>query len=156
MSTLETPSIEQVRRLRHRQAVDRLDELRLMRRLSETMSQTEPAKALAIGRPAVSSALERAAEVPDVLAGFSGASPYEIAQRYAAGLIDREQLIDELGRFPYAPTPKTDGYDWLTEDVPNTVGDVLDALDDRLIDDDTYEAVQDRIDLHTKAHDASQ
>ncbi len=148
MSIVEPPSVDQVRRLRHRQVVDRLDELRLVRRLSATMSQTALAKALAISQPAVNNALKRAAEVPDVPAGFSGASPYEIAERYAAGMIDRDRLIDELGRFPYAPTPKTDGYDWLTEEVPNTVADVLHALRDGLIDDDTYEAVQDSIDAH--------
>jgi DNA-binding CsgD family transcriptional regulator len=150
MSIVEPPSVDQVRRLRHRQVVDRLDELRLVRQLSATMSQTALAKALAISQPAVNNALKRAAQVPDVPAGFSGASPYEIAERYAAGMIDRDQLIDELGRFPYAPTPTTDGYDWLTDEVPNTVGEVGDALDDGLIDEDTYVAIQHRIDEYRR------
>ncbi|ACZ32470.1 hypothetical protein Xcel_3471 (plasmid) [Xylanimonas cellulosilytica DSM 15894] len=148
MTVIEPVSVEQVRRLRHRQVVDRLDELRSLRRLSATMSQTALAKALAITQPTVNSALKRAQHIPDVPEGFSGASPYEIAERYAAGLIDREQLIYELARFPYAPTPTTDGYDWLTADVPNTVGDVGDALDDGLIDEDTYVAIQQRITDH--------
>jgi hypothetical protein len=146
--------VEQVRRLRHRQVVDRLDELRLVRRLSSTMSQTALAKALAMSQPSINSALKRAAKVPDVLEGFSGASPYEIAERYAAGMIDRDQLIGELGRFPYAPTPTTDGYDWLVDEVPNTVGDVLEALHDGLIDEDAYVAIHQRIDEHRQASDS--
>lgn len=151
MTVIEPVSVEQVRRLRHRQVVDRLDELRSLRRLSATMSQTAIAKALSITQPTVNSALKRAETIPDVPSGFSGASPYEIAERYAAGLISREQLVDELGRFPYAPTPTTDGYDWLVSEVPNTVGEVGRALDDGLIDIDTYEAVQDSIDAHDQA-----
>ncbi|UNX53176.1 hypothetical protein MF406_09005 [Georgenia sp. TF02-10] len=151
MSGIDSPSVEQVRRLRHRQAVDRLDELRHLRQLSATMTQTALAKALAISQPSINSALKRAATVPDVPAGFSGASPYEIAERYAAGLIDRDQLIDELGRFPYARTPTTDGYDWLTDEVPNTTGDIGDALDDGLIDEDTYVAIQHRISEHRQS-----
>jgi hypothetical protein len=148
MSILEAPSVERVRRLRQRQMVDRLDELRELRGLAETMSQPAIAKALAITQPAVNVALKRARTVPDVPEGFSGASPYEIAQRYAAGLMSREQLIDELGRFPYAPTPETDGLDWLVLEVPNTVGEVGRAWDHELIDEETYEAIQDAIDVH--------
>ncbi|MTG90842.1 hypothetical protein GJV82_18150 [Cellulosimicrobium sp. BIT-GX5] len=141
MTTAPTADVEAVVRLRHRQVVDRLDELRLVRKLAASMSQTEIAKVLAISQPAVHKALKAAERVPDVAEGFSGASPYEIAERYAAGQIDRPRVIDELARWPYARTPKTDGFDWLVKDAPGTFEEVGRALDDGLLDDDTYDAV---------------
>ena len=74
--------------------------------------------------------------------GFSGADPYEIALRYAAGQLSRERLVDELSRWDYAPDrrpphPLDDGVilgDWKEYLVP--------ALDHGLIDDATYEAIR--------------
>ena len=135
-----------VRLLRYRQAIDRLDELRELRALSIAgASQVELARQLGISQPSVNKALKRAMAVRDVLAGFSGATPFEIAQRYAAGLIDRAQLIDELGRFPYVPVSLA-ARDGMNATVPGTAREILDALDAGLIDEDTYDAIQDRID----------
>lgn len=149
------PSLEFARRLRSRRAVDRLDYLRTVRALAATMRQDELARALGVTQPAISATVKKAREVEDLPAGFSGASPLEIAERYAAGQIDRAQLIEELSRFPYAPSPRTDGVDWLVEEVPKTVGDVLDALHAGLIDAELYEQVQDGIDAfgHTAGRD---
>ncbi|MFJ2521331.1 hypothetical protein ACIOWF_20375 [Cellulosimicrobium cellulans] len=133
--------VQTVVRLRHRQVVDRLDELRLVRKLAAQMSQSEIARLLAISQPAVHKALKAAERVPEVADGFSGASPYEIAERYAAGQIDRARVVDELARWPYASTPTTDGVDWLVEDATGTFEEVGRALDDGLLDADTYDAV---------------
>ncbi|MBD5788367.1 hypothetical protein IF650_19580 [Cellulosimicrobium terreum] len=141
MTTTPSADVETVVRLRHRQVVDRLDELRLVRKLAAQMSQTEIAKLLAISQPAVHKALKAAERVPEVADGFSGASPYEIAERYAAGQIDRAHVIDELARWPYASTPRTDGFDWLVEDANGTFEEVGRALDDGLLDEDAYDAV---------------
>jgi hypothetical protein len=89
----------------------------------------------------VLSALRTAAKVAMPLEGFSGATPYEICQRYAGGLIDRGQLVDELTRFPYVPGGQTDGYDSLVVDPPGTWSEVADAVDAGLIEDDVYEEV---------------
>lgn len=140
-TTTQNPDVRAVVRLRHRQVVDRLDELRIVRRLANTMTQTEIAQVLMISQPAVNKKLRAAARVADVPDGFSGASPYEIAERYVAGQIDRNRLIDELARWSYATTPKTDGFDWLVEDGAGTFEEVGRALDDGLLDDDTYDAV---------------
>lgn len=140
------PSLELARQLRSRRAVDRLDYLRTVRVLAVTMRQDELARGLGVTQPAISSTVKKARQIEDVLVGFSGASPFEIAERYAAGLIDRVQLVEELGRFPYAPTPRTDGVDWLTEEVPKSVGEVLEALHAGLIDPPLYEEIQDSID----------
>lgn len=143
MAMMEAPTVAKVRRLRHRQAIDRLDELRMLRALARTMSQTALARELALSQPSINGALKRAEQVPDIPAGFSGASPYEIAERFAVGDLTREQVIDELSRWPYDPAPTTDGWDTLIVDVPgtHTWEQVGRALDDGLIDDDIYDAV---------------
>ena len=82
-------------------------------------------------------------EVPEIVPGFSGATPLEIAQRYAAGFIDRDQLIDELGRYPYLPQDRlnpTDPFDE-TVYVDGSWDDVATAERNGLIDDEIYDAV---------------
>lgn len=147
--------LDRARLLRARREVDRVDYLRTVRVLSASLRQAELAQALGVTQPAISATVKKAREVEDPLEGFSGASPYEIAQRYRAGQLTRAQLLDELSRFPYAPTPRTDGVDWLVADVPKTVGEVLDALHDGLIDAELYDKVQDGIDAngHTALRD---
>jgi hypothetical protein len=76
-----------------------------------------------------------------VRAGFSGASPYEIAERYSAGEITREQLVEELVRWEYRPARATDGLDWMTGDSGEFSETVGRALDEGLIDDATYDEV---------------
>lgn len=74
-------------------------------------------------------------------ASFSGSTPIEICEQYAAGAIDRARLVDELSRFPYAPGDETDGYDSLIVDPPGTWGEVEQALRRGLIEEDVYEEV---------------
>lgn len=76
--------------------------------------------------------------------GFSGPTPYEICQRYAAGVIDRVQLVDELIRFPYVKAGETDGYDSLIVDEPGAWSEVGDAVRRGLIEEDIYEEVFNR------------
>src|SRR5690606_7749494 len=97
-----------------------------------------------IAQPSVLSALRTAAKVTMPLEGFSGATPYEICQRYANGLIDRAQLVDELTRFPYVEGGHTDGYDSLIVDPPGTWSEVSDARRRGLIEYDVYEEVFNR------------
>ncbi|MDR1441790.1 MAG: hypothetical protein LBJ02_05285 [Bifidobacteriaceae bacterium] len=84
---------------------------------------------------------EVAAEVPMPLEGFSGATPKEICERYAAGEIDREQLIDELVRYPYVPRGKSDGYDSLLIDPPGSFAEVQEAGFRGLISSELYGAI---------------
>ncbi len=78
------------------------------------------------------------------LDGFSGATPAEICQRYAAGFIDRAQLVDELTRFPYVKGGQTDGYDSLIVDPPGTWSEVSAAVRRGAIEEDVYEEVFNR------------
>jgi hypothetical protein len=134
-----------LRRLRNRNAVGRLDYLRMMRTLAGEMTQGDIAAAIRVKQPAISSALKTAAGVPDVEPGFSGGTPYEIAQRFDAGEISRDQLVDELARWNYSPDEPDDGQDWTTGRNSSFDG-VTRAHRDDLIDDDTYEAILDRQD----------
>lgn len=130
---------------RRRKEMDELDYRRELRRLDERgYSQREIARWLGIAQPSVHNALRTAAKVPMPLDGFSGATPYEICQRYAAGFIDRGKLVDELTRFPYVKGGETDGYDSLIVDPPGTWSEVDDAARRGLIEDDVYEEVFNR------------
>lgn len=113
----------------------------LIQLASSGISQTQISQWLGIAQPSVSSALRTAENVKMPLEGFSGATPYEICQRYAAGYLEREQLIDELVRFPYAETGTTDGYDSLIVDPPGTWSEVSAAILAGLITEDVYEEV---------------
>lgn len=127
---------------RRRKEIDELDYRRQLRRLElGGYSQRDIARWVGITQPSVLSALRTAAKVPMPLEGFSGATPYEICQRYAAGFIDRAQLVDELTRFPYEKEGHTDGYDSLIVDPPGTWSEVSDARRRGLIEDGIYEEV---------------
>lgn len=134
--------MRRVRQLRARRAVDGLNELRLLAQLDGAMTQTQLARMLGVSQPSVSERMRRAAQVAPVRDGFSGASPYEIAQRYAAGLLGREQMMEELVHWPYEPYEPSDALDWTT----GRLGEweqVATALDHGLIDAGTYDAVLD-------------
>lgn len=135
--------VRELRQARARLEVDRIDYNRVLRKTAQTQSQVSLAVALKVSQAAVSKALSRAQAVPDPRPGFSGASPYEIAQRYAAGELTRDQVIDELTRWPYDPSPTTDGWDSLIVDVPgtHTKAELVQALDDGLLEEDTYDAI---------------
>lgn len=116
----------------------------LLRARKGGASQRDMANVLGISQPSVKSALDTAAKVSMPLSGFAGASPGEICQRFAAGLIDRERLVDELTRFPYSKGDRTDGYDTLMMDPPGAWTEVSDAVRRGLIPDDVYEEVFNR------------
>ncbi|MGB3055471.1 MAG: hypothetical protein WBB52_11515 [Acidimicrobiales bacterium] len=113
----------------------------LLRAREGGASQRDMAKVLGMSQPSVKSALDTAAKVSMPLSGFAGASPGEICQRFAAGLIDRERLVDELTRFPYVQGDRTDGYDTLLVDPSGTWAEVSNAVRRGLIPDDVYEEV---------------
>jgi DNA-binding transcriptional ArsR family regulator len=139
-----------VRRLRHRQLLDRLDYLRGLRRLARRMTQSDLARALGLTQPSISSALKSAAKVADPRPGFAGASPYEIAQRYTAGDLDRDELIDQLGRWDdadAAPDPPISGAG--PSGTSTTIEQLDRALRDGLLDDPTYRLIIRR--LHRRA-----
>ncbi|MDU0328524.1 helix-turn-helix domain-containing protein [Microbacterium sp. KSW2-21] len=154
MTTIETSAGEAVRatlKARHRREIGELDYRRGVIVLDrQGLSQTRIAQLLGVKQPTIHRVIERAKSVPMPRDGFSGADPFEICERYAADVIDRTQLVDELTRWNYAPrgTLATE-LDDLIVDPAGSFGDVERALRQGLIDDDVFDEVADRIEAQT-------
>lgn len=134
------PTVEQLRRVHVRNAVDELDYRRLLRRaVREGFTQRQIADWLGLTQPTINKVLARAKDLPDPVDGFSGATPYEICQRYAAGVISRDQLLDELVRFPYVAIPSMHPEAEMEFNSPGTWRDVEEALTDGLIRPEDYD-----------------
>jgi hypothetical protein len=122
-----------------------LDYLREVRRLLDSgYDEAKLVQDLAVFQPADLDRIAAAREVPVLVGGFSGATPYEICERYSVGMLDRERLVDELVRFPYVARDQVDGYDDLVVNPPGTWADVERASGNDLIDIDIYSEVFDR------------
>ena len=143
MDAAEKPAVlaELVKVKARRDTVD-LDFLRAARAAAEKASQREVARILAVSQPAVHKLLARAKNVTELRESFHGATPIEIAQRYSGDFITREQVIDELARWPYLPKPEVTEYDDVWEPGEGTWYDVEEALHQGLIDGEVYEAAQ--------------
>lgn len=146
MTAIKTdPSGRRVRQLRSRRDLIELDirrEVKQFRR--DGLSERKIAALVEASQPTIHKMLEVADRDPDPLEGFKGATPLEICQRYDAEEFGRDELIDQLVRFPYAKGGKTDGYDSLIVDPPGTWSEVSQAVDRGLIDEDVYEDVFNR------------
>ncbi|AJW80075.1 hypothetical protein [Clavibacter michiganensis] len=122
-----------------------LDYLREVRRLLDAgRSEEQLARELRVFKPQDLALLRAAREVSMPLEGFSSALPMEICERYAAGLLDRDRLVDELARYPYVPLDKTDGWDDLVVNPPGTWAEFMLAIDIGLVEDALYEEVFNR------------
>lgn len=134
--------IEAGRRARARREIAELDYRRMLRQMAEVgLSQREIAGAMGISQPSVNSALKTAEKVSRPVEGFSGATPWEICQRYAAGLLPGPRLVEELVAFPYAPAGEGDEVDPLIVDPPGTWDEVVQAVDLGLMEEEVYEVV---------------
>jgi DNA-binding transcriptional regulator YdaS (Cro superfamily) len=131
-----------LRAARARQMVARWDYLRGVRGLAGQATQVELARVLGISQPAVSKALKEESSLPAVPAGFHGGSPAEIIARFTAGEITREQIIDELLRWPYKASDELEGpWDDLLVTVPGSFDDVEDAVHQGLLPGDVYDEI---------------
>ena len=133
------------RKARVRRDMGDLDYKRSVVRLkSGGATQKAIAQMIEVAQPTVHKLLKNAATVPMPVEGFSGADPYEICERYAADLISREQLIDELTRWEYVPQQRpVDEFDDLLFDVPGSIDDLERALRRGLIDDELFDELPD-------------
>lgn len=142
---MERPQHDEMRaqllKARQRLEVDVLDYKRTLKAAAGGMTQREMAALLGMSQPAVAKALQRAQAVPAVVGEFNAASPYEVCQRYAAGFIDREELVRQLVAWPYKPTPWANEYGEYEESMDGTWEEVGAALRHELIDAATYDEV---------------
>ncbi len=137
--------LDGVWRAHHRLLLARLDFQRLILAAARSgASEREIRNSVHGYCPDVRELLQEAEKLPPVPEGFSGSGPYEICQRYAVGLLTREQLVDELTRWDYPPLGRTDGCDDLLFDPPGSWAEVEEAESDGLIDINTYGEVLNR------------
>lgn len=129
--------------VKYRARLANVDRDRLIRlALRRGASQTQLGAQLGISQARVSQiAGTTDLDAPD---GFSGASPLEIAERYAVGELDEAQTIDELSRWPYREASRPDPYDDAWEPGPGTWNDIEFANSQGIITDDMYEAIFNR------------
>lgn len=135
MKTLEVPNAQRVIRARARAELAPLDYNREIRAAAAASTQTNVAELTHLSQPRINQIVKTTAERRP---GFHGATPTEIAQRFAVGELSTGETIDELGRWEYAPTPKLGKYDDLWEPGPGTWIEVENALSDGLITDEVY------------------
>lgn len=142
---MERPQHDDMRarllKARQRVEVDALDYKRTLKAAAGGMTQREMAALLGMSQPAVAKALQRAQAVPAVVGEFNAASPYEVCQRYAAGFIDRAEVVRQLVAWPYKPTPWANEYGEYEESMDGTWQEVVEAADNGLIDDAIYDEV---------------
>lgn len=132
--------------MRTAQEINHLDYRRTLRVIkAQGYSQRTVAEGLHISQPALSHQLKGLDEVTEPRPGFSGAGPYEICQRYAIGQLSRAELIEELIRWPYAPSDTTDGLDTLLIEPPGSWEEIEQAHDRGLIDSETYDEILNNI-----------
>lgn len=147
MTIMDVPvAVREAKRARALRDIGDRDYKRYVVELSHLgKTQAEIARLLQVAQPTVQKMLKRSEALQMPAEGFSGADPYEICERYAADLISREQLIDELTRWDYPPRGKTpDEFDDLIVPVPGSVEDLERALRRGLIDDELFDEIADR------------
>lgn len=148
----QTP-IEAALRAKARRELGRLDYIRSVRDAVKELGQAAVARALSVSQPSISKLLAgaEARGVGPVAKGFSGAGPYEIAERYAAGDIDRDAMIRELSAWPYKRNEgaAAAAAEWESTpyvDTPGSFAEVGRAFDEGLIDGDAYDQILDASD----------
>lgn len=120
-----------------RAQVTELDYLRTLRTMAQTMTVDEIAHRLpGTNTSELANELAQAHQLEPVPPGFSGASPFELCQRYAIGELTEPELIQQLSRWEYAKLPAT-GVPTIAS-VPGSVQDLDRARRRRLISSCLY------------------
>lgn len=135
--------LSEVQTLLAKHAVALIDALRLLPEVAAEIPTYLLAPRLNRSEQEVEALIAQAASLADAPKGFSGADPYEIAQRYASGQLTRDQVIDELSRWPYVPS-ESHGWEGYTSGTWEKF--VIPAHRSGLIDDDVYTAALNRDD----------
>lgn len=91
-----------------RSQVIELDYLRTLHKAAQTLALDEIAQQFpGIRRSQLAKEIAQAHKLAPVPPGFSGASPFELCQRYAIGELTETELIEQLSRWKYATLPAT-------------------------------------------------
>lgn len=145
-TVMERDLVTDMAKFKAREVVNHIEFLRRLRRLHEELEwpQTRLADANKVSQPTISQWLKRArVDAPDLRPGTHGGTPYEIAAKYAAQLVDRATMLKELSEWVYGtpePAPSEEG-DLRPLNLAGFNLQVGRALDDQLINDSDYEAI---------------
>lgn len=114
----------------------------LLAAVSSGMTQRELAAVLKVRQPTVQEALERArAEAGEPVPGRHGATPLEVAERYAVGEIDRATMLAELTSWDYQPMAGVEAGDDLGTYVTGSFDDVVTAVGRGYLAEEDYDAI---------------
>ncbi|MDE9366556.1 hypothetical protein PZ938_13165 [Luteipulveratus sp. YIM 133132] len=152
MTTMTALSLQQQQLLAQAQIsraledVARLDTQRAMlAAIAAGVRQQTLADTLGVSQGAVSQRLKVARDAAPVPEGFVGASPREIAQRYAVRMIDRPTMLQQLADWPYPPRDHSRANEeWNYVADAHPWDDVTDARRRGWITDEDYDAILDR------------
>ena len=98
-------------------------------------TQIEIAKQLAVSQAAISKRLAQA----EPLDGDD--SPYDVALRYAAGDVARDEMIAKLTAFEYQPATQSPAYDEPFVDVSGSLDELVRALDRGFLSEQDYDEI---------------
>jgi hypothetical protein len=141
MSRETTPQMQELRRLWWRRQVADREFRQALSQVANQLTDDQLMDELRCSFAEAKTALIQAKALPKQLDGFCDVGPYEIAQRYGAGLISREQMLEELQRFPYEPIGHTDGVETYINLPRNSFEGVRRALSAGMLDGETYDFI---------------
>jgi len=139
MTPHDVEYLNQVVAARARMELASLDFKRTIQDAAEHLRQKTIAEWARLSEPRVSQIVHRTDRLRP---GFSGSSPTEVAQRYAAGEISAQQTVDELSRWEYRPMPAVDPFNETWDPGKGTWLEVEDAWFARVITDAMYDAIR--------------
>lgn len=126
----------------------------LLAAVSSGMTQVELAAVLEVRQPTVQEALKRArAEAGEPAPGRHGATPLEVAERYAVGEIDRATMLAELTSWDYRPMAGVEAGDDLGTYVTGSFDDVVTAVGRGYLEEEDYNAIVSAHHARWEAHD---
>lgn len=142
--TRNATSFKALVQIRAAKAVDGIDYRRIVRRASRELTQQEIAEVLGVSQPAINKVLKASESEPELPEGGS-ATVTEACQRFAAGRMRREEIVEVLSNWEYrrfGPADEFGEYETTTE---GTFLEVEDALDAGFIDEAIVAEVTERL-----------
>jgi hypothetical protein len=140
--TDDTPG-SRARALIYRGELEELDYRREMVAMTKAgMTRQAIADQFHVTQSSVSDVLAKMRDDWPVPGGFCGATPLEICKRFAAGMITRDELIDQLCRYPYTEPWQADSdFEDIWGENQGSVDELHTALARQILDYETFRAI---------------
>ncbi|MDO5645783.1 MAG: hypothetical protein Q4G21_08885 [Dermabacter sp.] len=140
-----TAELQSLARARARQRLGDVDYKRaLVTAANAGTTQKQLARIVQVTQSSISQTLRSAAAVAFPAPGFSGASAFEICERFASGEISRDELKRQLVAWDFVPFPElSDMFDDGPPLPPGTWAEVEDALECGYLTPELYDEILD-------------